>query len=105
AALVAPYDNLNHIWQGPPSPLEFGVDPAGVLTALLLTIAAALAAVGFGGGVTRAVSVVVPGMALTILITPASLGMAWPAGVVAGHLVFTMCMLSVALTDPPANDG
>lgn len=105
AALVVPYDNLNRIWQGPPPPLDFGVDEAGVLTALLLTIAAALAAVGFGGGATRAVAVVVPGIALTILITPASLGMEWPAGVVAGHLVFTMCMLSVALTDPPAEDG
>jgi hypothetical protein len=105
AALLVPYDNLNHIWQGPPPPVGFTVDPAGVLTALLLTIAAALAAVGFGGGVTRAVSVVVPGIALTILITPASVGLAWPAGVLAGHLVFTMCMLSVALTDPPAEDG
>jgi hypothetical protein len=105
AALVVPYDNLNAVWQGPPPPLDFGADQAGVLTALLLTIAGALAAVGFGGGVTRAVSVVVPGIALTILITPASLGLPWPAAVVAGHLVFTMCMLSVALTDPPPDDG
>ncbi len=104
AALITPYDNLNAIWQGPPPPLEFKVDGTGVLTALLLTIAAALAAVGFGGGLTRAVSVVVPGIALTILITPVSLGMDWPASAMAAMLVFAVCMLSVALTEPPVLD-
>ncbi|HCT79616.1 MAG TPA: permease [Micromonosporaceae bacterium] len=104
AALVTPYDRLNAIWQGPPPPLDFAVDQAGVLTALLLTFSGALAAIGFGGGLTRAVSVVVPGIALTIMITPVSLGMEWPASVMAGLTVFTVCMLSVALTVPPIED-
>ncbi|GIH08189.1 hypothetical protein Rhe02_62560 [Rhizocola hellebori] len=104
AALITPYDTLNAVWKGPPPPLDFTVDGVAVLTALLLTIAASLAAVGFGGGITRAVSVVVPGIALTILITPVSLGMPWPASVMAGLLVFTVCMLSVALTEPPIDD-
>lgn len=104
AALVEPHQSLRAIWQGPPPPLDFTVDQTAVVTAALLTIAAAVAAVGFGGGLTRAVSVVVPGVALTILITPISLGMPWPASVMAGLLTFTLCMLSVALTVPPVHD-
>jgi hypothetical protein len=104
AALVVPYDSLDAIWKGAPTAAVYGGDPSEVITALLLTIAAALAALGFGGGVTRGVSVVVPGVALTILITPASLGFAWPATVLAGLTVFTVCMLSVALTLPPSQD-
>ncbi|WP_425455288.1 SCO7613 C-terminal domain-containing membrane protein, partial [Allorhizocola rhizosphaerae] len=104
ASLVTPHENLNRIWQGPPPPLPFAVDNSAVVTAVLLTIAAAVAAVGFGGGMTRAVSVVVPGAALTILITPVSVGMPWPASVMAGLITFTLCMLSVALTFPPEHD-
>ncbi|WP_020520203.1 SCO7613 C-terminal domain-containing membrane protein [Catelliglobosispora koreensis] len=104
AALVTPHDTLNAVWQGPPTALPYVGDPSEVITALLLTIAAALAAIGFGGGTTRAVSVVVPGIALTILITPVSLGFGWPASVMAGLTVFTVCMLSIALTLPPSQD-
>ncbi|MFC7243347.1 SCO7613 C-terminal domain-containing membrane protein [Catellatospora aurea] len=104
AALVRPYDSLNAIWQGPPATGTVTTDVAAVLTAVLLTVAAGIAAVGFGGGPTRAVSVVVPGAAVTLLIAPAGLGLAWPASVLAGLGVFTVCMLSVALTEPPSGD-
>ncbi|GIF98468.1 hypothetical protein Cci01nite_35620 [Catellatospora citrea] len=103
-ALVRPYDSLNAIWQGPPAATTVATDVAAVLTAVLLTVAAGIAAVGFGGGPTRAVSVVVPGAAVTLLIAPTGLGLAWPASVLAGLGVFTVCMLSVALTEPPSGD-
>ncbi|WP_155369606.1 SCO7613 C-terminal domain-containing membrane protein [Catellatospora vulcania] len=103
-ALVRPYDSLNAIWQGPPAATTTVADVAAVLTAVLLTVAAGIAAVGFGGGPTRAVSVVVPGAAVTLLIAPAGLGLAWPASVLAGLGVFTVCMLSVALTEPPSGE-
>ncbi|GAA1648817.1 hypothetical protein GCM10009679_62500 [Saccharothrix algeriensis] len=103
-ALVRPYDSLNAIWQGPPTAATGPGDVAAVLTAVLLTVAAGIAAVGFGGGPTRAVSVVVPGAAVTLLIAPAGLGLAWPASVLAGLGVFTVCMLSVALTEPPTGE-
>lgn len=104
AALIRPYDSLNAVWQGPPPPLSLIPDPTAWITAGLLTIAGAIAAVGFGGGWTRAVSVVVPGLALTMLITPVSMDLPWPAAVLAGLGVFTLCMLGVALTIPPAVD-
>jgi len=104
AALIRPYDSLRAVWQGPPPPLDLPVDHTAVLSAALLTIAAGIAAVGFGGGMTRAVSVVVPGLALTMLIMPVSLRLPWPSSVLAGLGVFTLCMLSVALTLPPAVD-
>lgn len=103
-ALVRPYDSLDAIWQGPPAATTVAVNTAAVLTAVLLTVAAGIAAVGFGGGPTRAVSVVVPGAAVTLLIAPASLGLLWPASVLAGLGVFTVCMLSVALTEPPSGE-
>ncbi|GAB4049433.1 hypothetical protein GCM10028775_17820 [Catellatospora paridis] len=103
-ALVRPYDSLNAIWQGPPAATTVAADVAAVLTAVLLTVAAGIAAVGFGGGPTRAVSVVVPGAAVTLLIAPTGLGLAWPASVLAGLGVFTVCMLSVALTEPPSGE-
>ncbi|MEV4410872.1 permease [Catellatospora sp. NPDC049609] len=103
-ALVRPYDSLDAIWAGPPAAVAATGDLAAVLTAVLLTVAAGIAAVGFGGGPTRAVSVVVPGAAVTLLIAPAGLGLAWPASVLAGLGVFTVCMLSVALTEPPTGE-
>lgn len=103
-ALVRPYDSLDAIWQGAPTAGTGPGDVAAVLTAVLLTVAAGIAAVGFGGGPTRAVSVVVPGAAVTLLIAPAGLGLAWPASVLAGLGVFTVCMLSVALTEPPTGE-
>jgi hypothetical protein len=107
AALVDPYQVVFAPWQGAPPGLTdpAGARPTSVLAALLLTLAAALAAVGFGGRVTRqAVPVVAPGLAVTLLISPAALGAPWPASTVAALAVFTMAVLGVALTPPPPGD-
>ncbi|MGN9774211.1 SCO7613 C-terminal domain-containing membrane protein [Micromonospora sp. H33] len=106
-ALVEPQRTLSRIWQGPPAelltPPPEAVDPTHVLTALLLTATAALAAVGFSGGRrSRAVPVVLPGTAVTLLITPVALGIGWRATTLAGLAVFTISMLGLALTPPPA---
>ncbi|HEY3009166.1 MAG TPA: permease [Micromonosporaceae bacterium] len=106
AALVDPLQTLDRIWQGPPPELaavaDRPVDPTGVLTALLLTVAAALAALGFGALTgTQAVPVVLPGAAITVLITPIALGAPWPAATLAALAVFTFSMLGIALTPPP----
>ncbi|MCX4474290.1 permease [Micromonospora sp. NBC_01655] len=105
-ALVEPYRSLGRVWQGPPPELIIppagAVDPTHVLTALLLTVTAALAAVGFSGGRrSRAVPVVLPGAAVTLLITPAALGHGWPVSTLAALSVFTISMLGLALTPPP----
>ncbi|MEU4679406.1 permease [Micromonospora sp. NPDC023737] len=105
-ALVEPHRTLARIWQGPPpellTPPPGAVDPTHVLTALLLTATATLAATGFSGGrPTRAVPVVLPGAAVTLLIAPTALGGGWPANVVAALSVFTISMLGLALTPPP----
>ncbi|MFG1776090.1 SCO7613 C-terminal domain-containing membrane protein [Micromonospora sp. NPDC049048] len=105
-ALVDPHRSLGRVWQGPPpellTPPSSAVDPTHVLTALLLTATAALAATGFSGGRrSRAVPVVLPGAAVTLLITPASLGNGWPASTLAALSVFTISMLGLALTPPP----
>ncbi|MGR6317320.1 permease [Micromonospora soli] len=106
-ALVEPMRVLSRIWQGPPpellTPPAEAVDPTHVLTALLLTVTAALAATGFSGGRrSRAVPVVLPGAAVTLLITPVALGQGWPETALAGLAVFTISMLGLALTVPPA---
>jgi hypothetical protein len=106
AALVDPYRALGRVWQGPPpeliTPPADAVDPTHVLTALLLTVTAALAAVGLSGGRrSRAVPVVLPGVAVTLLITPIALGHGWPESVLAALSVFTVAMLGLALTPPP----
>jgi hypothetical protein len=126
AALVDPHETVNHIWEGPPAELtnpDRSVDPTDVLGTLLLTIAAALAAVGFGGrlsfsadrpvastrrddqprrdGLAQAIPVILPGAAITLLITPIALGAAWPASTMAALAVFTLAMLGLALTPPP----
>ncbi|MFF5072832.1 SCO7613 C-terminal domain-containing membrane protein [Micromonospora olivasterospora] len=105
-ALVDPYRSLARVWQGPapelPTPPADAVDPTHVLTALLLTVTAALAATGFSGGRrSRAVPVVLPGAAVTLLITPTALGRGWPESVLAALSVFTISMLGLALTPPP----
>jgi hypothetical protein len=105
-ALVEPVQALSRVWQGPPpellTPPAEAVDPTHVLTALLLTATAALAATGFSGGRrSRAVPVVLPGAAVTLLITPVALGHGWPQTVLAGLAVFTIAMLGLALTPPP----
>jgi hypothetical protein len=106
-ALVAPLRAVTRVWQGPPpellTPPADAVDPTHVLTAFLLTVTAALAATGFSGGRrARAVPVVLPGAAVTLLITPVALGHGWPASALAGLAVFTLSMLGLALTPPPA---
>ncbi|MET8082719.1 permease [Micromonospora sp. NPDC005237] len=105
-ALVEPHRTLSRIWQGPPpellTPPADVVNPTHVLTALLLTATAALAATGFSGGRrSRAVPVVLPGAAVTLLIAPIALGSGWPASTLAALSVFTISMLGLALTPPP----
>ncbi|SCG66745.1 zinc ribbon domain-containing protein [Micromonospora coxensis] len=106
-ALVEPHRMLSRIWQGPPpellTPPPEAVDGTHVLTALLLTATAALAATGLSGGRrSRAVPVVLPGLAVTLLITPTALGHAWPESTLAALAVFTISMLGLALTPPPS---
>jgi hypothetical protein len=107
AALIDPFQVLAAPWDGPPAVLTDpaarpDVQPTSVVAALLLTLAAALAAVGFGGAVSRqVVPVILPGLAVTMLITPPALGVPWPAATVAALGVFTIAMLGVAWTPPP----
>ncbi|GAB2960352.1 hypothetical protein GCM10027280_56460 [Micromonospora polyrhachis] len=106
AALFDPYRTLSRIWQGPSpqllDPPADAVDGTNVLAALLLTITAALAAVGLAGGrPARAVPVVLPGAAITLLIAPIALGFGWPSSTMAALAVFTIAMLGLALTPPP----
>ncbi|MFY1700522.1 SCO7613 C-terminal domain-containing membrane protein [Micromonospora sp. WMMA1923] len=105
-ALVQPYRTLSATWQGPPPELlsvpPAAADPTHVLTTLLLTVTAALAAVGFSDGRrSRAVPVILPGIGVTLLIAPIALGQPWPASALAGLAVFTISMLGLALTPPP----
>ncbi|MFB9237275.1 SCO7613 C-terminal domain-containing membrane protein, partial [Plantactinospora siamensis] len=105
-ALLGPYRVLGRVWAGPPPsllvPPPAAVDPTNVLAALLLTIATALGATGFfGGRPARAVPVVLPGAAITLLIAPTSLGLGWPNATMAALAVFTIAMLGLALTPPP----
>lgn len=114
AALFGPYQQVQNVWpaKAPAStvaalgPLSDWVGgPNAVTAALLLTFAGALAAVGFGGNradiIGRAVAVVVPGTAMTLLIAPAALRVDWPAGPVAAVLVAVLSGLAVALTASP----
>ncbi len=104
AALTRPYQTFTSgTWKGVPEPYAVAsaaVGHSSALTAVLLTAAAALAAVGFGGGASRAVARVFPVAALTLLILPYALHLTWNAAVLAGLTVFTLCMLGVALTEP-----
>ena len=84
AALIDPFQQLGAIWDGPvdalANPVLSGpVDGTSVLAAVLLTVAAALAAIGFGGRPAETVPVILPGLAVTLLIAPVALHMAWPA--------------------------
>jgi hypothetical protein len=105
AALFDPLGQLRAIWQGPipalTDPAAGTVDGTSALAAILLTGAAALAAVGFGGKVSEAVPVILPGLALTLLITPIAMNAAFPAATGAALVVFTISMLGLALTPPP----
>jgi hypothetical protein len=105
AALVDPFQQLHAIWQGPvaelANPAPANVDGTSVLAAVLLTVAATLAALGFGGKPAEAVPVILPGLAITLLIAPTGLDLAWPASTTAALVVFTIAMLGLALTPPP----
>ncbi|MFC4070783.1 SCO7613 C-terminal domain-containing membrane protein [Actinoplanes subglobosus] len=105
AALVDPLGQLRAIWEGPipalTDPAAGTVDGTSALAAVLLTGAAALAAVGFGGKVSEAVPVILPGLALTLLITPIAMHAGFPAATGAALVVFTISMLGLALTPPP----
>jgi hypothetical protein len=122
AALVGPYRWIvpSMVWHGPPTPPdslhELGSaanlvgHPSGIATAVLLTLAGVLAAVGFGGSravmVGRAVAVVVPAVAVTVLIAPYLGNSPWPDGPVTAVSVATMCHLALALTrELPDNDA
>ncbi|MFC7276820.1 SCO7613 C-terminal domain-containing membrane protein [Paractinoplanes rhizophilus] len=106
AALVDPLQQMRHIWDGPipalSQPASGYVDATSVLAIVLLTGAAALAAIGFGGKTSEAVPVILPGVAITILIAPIALHAPFPAATTAGLVVFTIAMLGLALTPPPA---
>ncbi|MGK5680977.1 SCO7613 C-terminal domain-containing membrane protein [Actinoplanes sp. URMC 104] len=106
AALIDPLGQLSHIWDGPipalANPSSGYVDSTSVLAIVLLTGAAALAAIGFGGRASEAVPVILPGLAITILIAPIALDSPYPTASTAGLVVFTISMLGLALTPPPA---
>ncbi|MEV6350071.1 hypothetical protein [Actinoplanes sp. NPDC051851] len=105
AALLDPLQQLGAIWDGPVpalvDPAAGNVDATSALAALLLTGAAALAAIGFGGKPSEAVPVILPGVALSLLITPIALHAPFPAATGAALAVFTISMLGLALTPPP----
>ena len=50
-------------------------------------------------------AVVIPGIAVTLLIAPAALGLGWAAQPLAALLVAALCGLGVALTQPPQSPG
>jgi hypothetical protein len=105
AALVQPYQQLGAVWDGPVQalvdPARGSADATSVLAAVLLTVAAVLAATGFGGRASEAVPVILPGLAITLLVAPVALNLNWPASTSAALVVFTISMLGLALTPPP----
>ncbi|WP_236642489.1 SCO7613 C-terminal domain-containing membrane protein [Actinoplanes utahensis] len=105
AALLDPLQQLDSVWKGPvaalAAPAAGNVDGTSALAAVLLTGAAALAAIGFGGKASEAVPVILPGVALTLLITPIAIHAPFPAATGAALIVFTISMLGLALTPPP----
>ncbi|MGX6602644.1 SCO7613 C-terminal domain-containing membrane protein, partial [Micromonosporaceae bacterium Da 78-11] len=106
AALVDPLQQVSHIWDGPilalSQPSSGYVDGTSVLAIVLLTCAAAFAAIGFGGKASESVPVILPGLAITMLITPIALHAAYPIATYSALVVFTISMLGLALTPPPA---
>jgi hypothetical protein len=106
AALTKPYQTIGHVWEGQPSPIADAgttIGRSAALTAIMLTAAAAVAAVGFGGGANRAVARVASVVAITLLIMPYALRQSWNNATLSGLTVFTICMLGIALTDPPTD--
>jgi hypothetical protein len=116
AALIGPYRWVNHIWETQPKDslstlgglAAWVGDGNQVLAAIVLTLAAALGAVGFGGRPgavqARAVAVVIPGISITLLIAPYALRAPWPDGPVAAVAVGVLCGLGVALTQAPPDN-
>ncbi len=116
AALVGPYHWVNHVWQAQPHDSLSALgglaswvgDGNQVLAAIVLTLAAALGALGFGGNAAavqaRTVAVVIPGVAVTLLIAPYALRVPWPHGPVAAVAVSVLCGLGVALTHAPPDN-
>jgi hypothetical protein len=106
AALIDPLAQARHVWDGPipalSHPASGSVDATSVLAIVLLTGAAALAAIGFGGRASEAVPVILPGLAVTLLIAPIALRAPFPTATSAALAVFTIAMLGLALTPPPA---
>jgi hypothetical protein len=113
AALFGPYHWILHVWTGPPrdalatlgSLASWMGGPSEVVAALVLTLAAMLIAVGFGGSLravqARAVAVVLPGAAVTLLIAPYALHGPWSLGPEAAVAVAALAGLGVALTPMP----
>jgi hypothetical protein len=112
AALLGPYQWVDDPWTGTAETAvrlgwfdKWAGDPTDVLAAATLTMAAALAAVGLGGSrqqiTERAVAVVIPGVALTLLIIPAALRVPWPVYNTITLVVAVLAGLGLALTDPP----
>ncbi|MET7417637.1 hypothetical protein [Dactylosporangium sp. NPDC005555] len=116
AALAGPYKWIQKPWTGTAQTASdlgdlarFAGSGTHVLAAALLTIAGALMAVGLGGSgqavAGRAVAIVVPSAALTMLIAPAALHAPWPWQPTAALLVATIAGLGLALTVPPEADS
>jgi hypothetical protein len=116
AALAGPYQWIQHPWTGTPQTASdlgdlgrYAGNSTHVLGAFLLTVAGALMAVGLGGSgqavANRAVAIVVPGAALTLLIAPAALQSPWPVQPTLALLVATIAGLGLALTVPPETDS
>ncbi|MFF5230324.1 SCO7613 C-terminal domain-containing membrane protein [Dactylosporangium sp. NPDC000521] len=116
AALAGPYKWIQRPWTGTAQTAadlgelgRFAGNGTHVLAAALLTIAGALMAVGLGGSgqavAGRAVAIVVPCAALTMLIAPAALHAPWPWQPTAALLVATIAGLGLALTVPPDADS
>ncbi len=116
AALLGPYRWVTMPWTGTPETASdlgafnrFTGNETHVIAAALLTVAAALVAVGLGGGraavANRSVAILVPGIALTALIAPAALNWPWPAQPTAALLVATLAGLGLALIVTPAENA
>ncbi|MBT8225781.1 MAG: permease [Dactylosporangium sp.] len=112
AALLGPYRWIAAPWEGT---VRTGAglgwfdtwtsSASEVLAAFVLAVAATLVAIGLGGRPTivanRAISVIIPGAAVTLLITPGAFDAAYPAQPAAALVVATLAGLGVALTPPP----
>ncbi|MET7402205.1 permease [Dactylosporangium sp. NPDC005572] len=116
AALAGPYRWIIHPWTGTPATASdlgdlarYAGNNTHVLGAFLLTVAGALMAVGLGGSgqavANRAVAIVLPSAALTLLIAPAALHAPWPVQPTLALLVATIAGLGLALTVPPDPGG